>query len=79
MATAKVAITLDENLLHEVDGLVSKGAYTNRSQAIADAVRDKVEHLFKRRLMREVAKLDPHEEQEMADELIKGETPWPEY
>lgn len=79
MATAKVAITLDEDLLEEVDGLVSKGTFSNRSQAIAEAVREKVSRLGKRRLAREAAKLDPKEERGLAEEYMTGEPPWPEY
>lgn len=79
MPTAKVAITLDEGLLEEVDELVSKGTFSNRSQAIAEAVREKVSRIGKRRLAREALNLDPEEEKRLADESIAGESPWPEY
>lgn len=79
MSTAKVAITLDEELLEEVDQLVTKGAFANRSQAIAAAVRKQIQRLRKVRLAGEVTKLDPREEKELADEMITGESPWPEY
>lgn len=79
MPTAKVAITLDEDLLDEVDELVGKGVFANRSQAIAEAVREKVNRVEKRRLAVEAAKLDPEEEKEMANEFLIGESHWPEY
>ena len=79
MSTAKVAITLEEDLLGDVDALVSRGIFPNRSQAIADAVREKVNHIEKKRLAEEVSKLDPEEEKELAEEWMKGESLWPEY
>ena len=79
MSTAKVAITLDEDLLEEVDDLVAEGLFNNRSQAIATAVREKVTRLGKRQLARELMKLDPKEEKEIAEEFINGESSWPEY
>jgi metal-responsive CopG/Arc/MetJ family transcriptional regulator len=79
MPTAKVAITIEEELLGEVDQLVSRGTFANRSQAIADAVRKQIQRLQKRRLAEEAAKLDLREEQEMAEESFTGETTWPEY
>jgi metal-responsive CopG/Arc/MetJ family transcriptional regulator len=79
MPAAKVAITLDETLLEEVDELVGKGVFANRSQAIAEAVREKINRVEKRRLAVEAAKLDPEEEKELADESLSGESHWPEY
>lgn len=75
MPSAKVAITLEKGLLKEVDGLVAKGTFGNRSQAIAEAVREKVLRIGKRRLARELAKLDFEEEKALADERIIGESP----
>ena len=37
----KIAITIDEQLLAEVDALVSAGVYPNRSQAICQALEEK--------------------------------------
>jgi metal-responsive CopG/Arc/MetJ family transcriptional regulator len=79
MPAAKVAITLDEALLEEVDELVGKGVFANRSQAIAEAVREKISRVEKRRLAIEAAKLDPKEERELSDEFLSGESHWPEY
>jgi Arc/MetJ-type ribon-helix-helix transcriptional regulator len=79
MAKAKIAITVDEQALEEIDRLVREGVFPNRSQAIEDAVQDRIARLHKSRLARECAKLDPREEQALADEGYMGESEWPEY
>jgi Arc/MetJ-type ribon-helix-helix transcriptional regulator len=80
MPTTKIAITLDEILLREVDRLVAEGRYPNRSQAIQAAVREKLERWQKKRLMEEAAKLDPLEERCLAEEALSaGNETWPEY
>jgi metal-responsive CopG/Arc/MetJ family transcriptional regulator len=80
MSTAKVAITMDEGLLKQVDRLVSTRVYPNRSRAIQDAVADKLRRMDRGRLARECAKLDRTFEQAMAEEGVGGEVDqWPEY
>ena len=80
MARSKIAITLDQNLLREIDRMVRQGTFPNRSQAIEQAVADKVERLKKTRLAREAAKLDPKEEVALAEEGLAEEIDlWPEY
>jgi len=39
MVMATVQIRLTDNQLREIDGLVQKGVYPNRSEAVRDAVR----------------------------------------
>ena len=78
MATAKVAITVDEQLLKLIDRWVIQGRYPNRSQAIQSAVREKVERWSHTRLAEEVVKLNAKEEQALADEKLTGEA-WPEF
>ena len=80
MAKTKLAVTLDASLVVELDQLVSKRRFTNRSQAIEIAVAEKLERLAKTRLAQECAKLDPDEERALAEEGLAGsrET-WPEY
>lgn len=68
MASAKVAITLNEELLKQVDRWVAEGRFPSRSQAIQQAVREKLERSRKRRLAEEAAKLDPREERTLAEE-----------
>ncbi|MGD9723917.1 MAG: ribbon-helix-helix domain-containing protein [Pirellulales bacterium] len=78
MASAKVAITLDERLLRAVDRWVKQGRYPNRSQAIQAALREKMERWQRSRLAEELAKLNPKEERTLANEQLAGEV-WPEY
>lgn len=80
MATAKVAITIDPNLLRRLDQLVAQRRFANRSQAIQEAVRDKLERLDRGRLAREAAKLDRAVERKLADEGLAGDlAEWPEF
>jgi metal-responsive CopG/Arc/MetJ family transcriptional regulator len=53
MSTAKVAITLDENLLKRLDRLVENRLFENRSRAIQEAVSEKLARLERSRLSRE--------------------------
>jgi metal-responsive CopG/Arc/MetJ family transcriptional regulator len=80
MASAKIAITVDETLLAKIDGLVSKHVFPNRSQAFQEAIKDKLEDLAHNRLARECAKLDPEFEQQLAEEGMTQELEsWPAY
>jgi metal-responsive CopG/Arc/MetJ family transcriptional regulator len=80
MATAKIAITLDEKTLDRLDRLVRNRAFPNRSRAIQTAVREKLERMEQGRLARECAKLDPSQEQALAEEGLTEElSAWPEY
>ncbi len=80
LAAAKIAITLDQEILKSVDLLVEKKIYPNRSRAITDALRDKIARLGRGRLARECAKLDKRSEQALADEGLAGELKnWPKY
>ena len=80
MAAAKIAITLDRELVRELDRGVKVGLFKNRSRAIEEAVREKLDRHRKRRLWAEARKLNPKEERALAEEAIAGEeTEWPEY
>jgi metal-responsive CopG/Arc/MetJ family transcriptional regulator len=80
MAKAKLAVTLDERLLMEVDRLVRSRLFPNRSRAIEEAVQEKLERMNQNRLARECAKLDPNEEKAIAEEGMERELDqWPEY
>ena len=78
MPKAKVALTLDAALLHQVDTLVSEQRFRNRSQAVESALAAKLGRLARTRLATECDKLDPALEQSLADEGLAGES-WPEY
>ena len=80
MATNKVAITIDSDLLSKVDLLVSQRVFPNRSKAIQEALTDKLSLLRQTRLASECAKLDPQIEQQLAEEGIERDlTQWPTY
>lgn len=80
MPKAKVAVTLDSQLIERVDRLVKAARFPNRSQAIEIALAEKLERLDRGRLGRECAKLDPKEERALADEgLSPDHESWPEY
>ena len=79
MGRAKIAITVDEHALAEIDRLVRQGVFPNRSKAIEDALHERLARLQRSRLARECAKLDRSEEQALADEGYAGEGEWPEY
>lgn len=74
----KIAVTLEEKAVHTLDRLVAQGRYPNRSRALQKAVDDLLERDKRGRLIRELAKLNPAEEQQLAEERF-GDVPWPEY
>jgi metal-responsive CopG/Arc/MetJ family transcriptional regulator len=80
MARAKVAISLDESTLDRLDKLVKQQVFPNRSQAIEEAVAEKLNRLERSRLAQECAKLDPAYEKSLAEEgLSEDLTEWPKY
>jgi Arc/MetJ-type ribon-helix-helix transcriptional regulator len=80
MGRSKIAITLDEETLGEIDRLVSEHRFPNRSQAIQEAVDEKLVRLSQSRLAVECAKLDPGYERALAEEGMGEElSGWPEY
>ena len=87
MPSVKVAITLEQETLRQVDSLVARRVFPNRSRAIQTALREKIERLEGGRLAAECAKLDPAFEQALADEglwrgrglmagILRGEVRW---
>jgi metal-responsive CopG/Arc/MetJ family transcriptional regulator len=80
MSTAKIAISIDHSLVERIDYLVKEKVFPNRSKAIQEAVKEKIEKLDKKRLAVECAKLDPRFEQALAEEgLTEDIKSWPEY
>ena len=80
MTRAKVAISLDADMLRRLDRLVAQAHFPNRSQAIQEAVAEKLARLDRSRLARECSKLDPLFEKAMAEEGLSEEAArWPEY
>lgn len=80
MTTSKVAVTIDSDLLAELDQLVAQQVFPNRSRAIQEALTDKLARLRHRRLARECARLNAAEERSIAEEGIEQDIlQWPEY
>jgi metal-responsive CopG/Arc/MetJ family transcriptional regulator len=68
MNKTKIAITLEEDSVKRLDHLVGENMFSNRSQAIQEAVKEKLERIELSRLARECTKLDPTFEKAMAEE-----------
>lgn len=80
MGRSKVAISLDQCTLSRLDKLVQKHVFPNRSQAIEEAVAEKLARMERSRLAQECAKLDPAFEKALAEEgLSEDLAEWPEY
>ena len=80
MPRSKVAISLDESTLERLDKLVERAVFSNRSQAIQEAVEEKLARMERSRLARECAKLDPAFEKALAEEgMSEDAAEWPEY
>ena len=80
MAKTKIAITLDEKSIEQVDRLISEHIFQNRSQAIQKAVEEKLQRIKHNRLAKECARLDPVFEKAMAEEgSTEDLSEWPEY
>jgi metal-responsive CopG/Arc/MetJ family transcriptional regulator len=80
MGKEKIAISLDKEFVSELDRLVDARIFSNRSQAIQQAVSEKIMRLKHNRLAVACRKLEPQKEQEMAEEGIAEDLKdWPEY
>ncbi|MCX5886411.1 MAG: ribbon-helix-helix domain-containing protein [Proteobacteria bacterium] len=80
MSTAKVAISIDRKLLEQIDLLVQEKKYSNRSQAIQEALKEKMRRWQQKRLASECAKLSAKEERALSEEgLTAGDDVCPEY
>jgi Arc/MetJ-type ribon-helix-helix transcriptional regulator len=80
VAKTKVALTLDAGLVDQIDELVDRRKFRNRSQAVEAALADKLRWLARTRLARESAKLNPLEEKRLAEETMADVLDsWPEH
>lgn len=80
MNAAKITISLNRDLLNSLDLLVQSRVFPTRSQAIQAAVQEKIARLQKTRLAMQCARLDPAEEQALADMgLAADRDQWPQY
>ena len=77
---SKVAVSLDDALVRQVDLLVRDARYPSRSQAIEIAVAEHLDRLRGRRLAEACAQLDPEEEVALAEaDLESDAASWPPY
>ena len=67
MSTAKVAITIERDLLNRLDRLGKSRRFPNRSRAVQEAVTEKLARMERSRLAQECSKLDRASEQAMAE------------
>lgn len=67
---SKIVITIDEEIVKQPDYLIMQQSSKNRSQAIEEAVLEKLDRLKRVRLARECARLDPVVEKELAEEEL---------
>ena len=74
----KIAITIDEKSLRDIDRLVHDGRYPNRSKAVQSALLLLTERDRRARLIRELNKVNPAEERHLAEEGL-GDASWPSY
>ncbi len=80
MAKAKIAITIDAVIVNRIDRLVKQKTFSNRSQAMEQAMHEKLARLDRSRLARESAKLDPVAERALAEEgIAEDRKKWPEF
>jgi len=80
MSKTKIAITLEQDSVKRLDHLVRGHIFSNRSQAIQEAVKEKLGKIERSRLARECAKIDPIFEKAMAEEgLTEDLSAWPKY
>ena len=76
----KVAVSIDHNLLEQLDSLVNNKIFPSRGKAIEEAVRKMVYSVQHTILERECRKLNIEEERALAEEgLSRGNDLWPEY
>ncbi len=76
MSAAKIAITVDQELLRWVDRWVAQRRVASRSQVFRQTLREKVEHWKHSRLAEEVKKLNVKEERGLAKESFSADA-WP--
>lgn len=67
MSTEKISVSIDAAILQRLDRLVKDETFASRSRAIQIAVEEKLERFDRTRLARDLAKIDPAEEQAMAE------------
>jgi Arc/MetJ-type ribon-helix-helix transcriptional regulator len=78
MPRRKIAVTVDESTVRQIDRLVAAGRFPNRSRAVNSALIEALKHQKRSRLAAECDKLDVREEKALAEEGL-GVDEWPAY
>ena len=68
MPKLRFAATIDATLLRQVDEMVRRRRFANRSQAVERALTETLRRLARSRLARACARLDPGEEKALAED-----------
>ena len=80
MSVAKIAISIDDQLLAKLDGFIALNKFKTRSQAIQLAVQNTVDSLDHKRLIDACMQLDMDTERTLADQGLKKDLEeWPEF
>ena len=80
MSVAKIAISIDDQLLARLDNFITQKKFKTRSQAIQLAVQNTIERLDHQRLIHACLQLDTQTERGLADEGLKKDLEeWPEF
>jgi metal-responsive CopG/Arc/MetJ family transcriptional regulator len=80
MSTAKVTISINQNLLAQIDELVKAHMFSSRSQIVQEALEARLSELKRQQFDIECQKLQIEEEQSLADEGLANEVQqWPTY
>lgn len=79
MSVAKIAISLDRDLLKKLDALIDQEHLDSRSQIISQAIEAILQQRSRAAFERECEKLDPAEEQGMAEERYTSEVEWEKF
>ena len=74
----KIAVTLDQRTVADLDRWVKDGKFPNRSRFLQSAVNILSEREKRTRLVRELAKIDPKEEKQWAEQGL-GDRAWSAY
>jgi len=80
MTVAKIAISIDRGVLRRVDALVRAKRFRSRSEVFQTVISEQLSRFDDDLLARECEKLDPVEEQALADIGLTADlSEWPAY
>jgi Arc/MetJ-type ribon-helix-helix transcriptional regulator len=68
----KIAVTLDQRTVADLDRWVKEGKYPDRSRALQSAVNLLSEREKRTRFARELAEIGPREEKQLAEQGLSG-------